>query len=83
MIPIPIPYEVVSVSTGGRAMEWKLPLWEAIHDFERAVTMDQRMRAVARVEEAVEQAMRLALEVDRRRRDSEPDFDVDRLPYGL
>ena len=58
-----LPYEAVSVS--GRALEWKAPLWNAIVEWRAAQAVSDGPRietACARVEEAVETAMRLAIE---------------------
>lgn len=67
-----LPYEAVSISSGGRAMEWKKPLWDGIHDFTRACGGDpdkhpigvngyDRIESVNAVERSVELSMTLAI----------------------
>ncbi|MHC4648247.1 MAG: hypothetical protein ACYTBJ_22535 [Planctomycetota bacterium] len=68
-----LPYDAVSVN--GRGMEWKVPLWEGIHLYVRScggdpgkgigdrTGGDRRMEAVCDVENAVERAMLLAVEL--------------------
>lgn len=67
-----LPYNAASVN--GRAIEWKGPLWDAIDamaDFRYSPTKPKRQRRpshVIAVENAVELAMRIAVEEDRVRR---------------
>ncbi len=69
-----LPYSALSVSEPkGRAVEWKVPLWQAVWYAAKAVGGDpdkhtvgvnglSRITAVNKVEEAVQIAMRLAIE---------------------
>ncbi len=71
--PVKVPYDALSVN--GRAMEWMSPLWDAINarnwkdDGSHAAG---RVQDVGRVNSAVERAMRLAVECDRRAHPAPP-----------
>jgi hypothetical protein len=59
-----VPYRAVSMSDGCRALEWKAPLWTAIENWRESVANESvgRALAVVAVENAVELAMRVAIE---------------------
>lgn len=70
--PDELPYEAVSAN--GRANEWMVPLWDAIHAYAAASSTEGRIQATTAVGRAVEQAMALALEC---RRPSGPPPEAD------
>lgn len=57
-----LPYPAVSLSApDGRAMEWQVPLWDAIHEW-ASKPVSMRLKPAAKVSAAVHHAMRLAID---------------------
>lgn len=55
-----VPYSAMSVN--GRGMEWKIPLWNAIWQYNVADGTAALEAAVIAVERAVERAMEIAID---------------------